>query len=181
MQDPFLGAIAFYPYDFAPKGWASCEGQLVSIAQFSALFSLLGTNFGGNGTSTFGLPDLRGRVPVGFGQMPGGEDYIIGEIAGAENVTINITDMAAHTHSLGATTLAGTVNTPFNQILAAPFVGNRQSGISTGQPYNPGTPNTTLVPQSLTLSGNNLPHNNVQPYLVVRPCIAMVGIFPSRN
>jgi microcystin-dependent protein len=179
MQDPFLGQIAVYPYNFAPANWAECAGQVLPISQFTALFALLGTRFGGNGTTSFGLPDLRGRVPPGMGTLLGGADYVIGEIAGNENVTILTNEMAIHNHGLNATAAAGTVNDPSGAILAAPFVGGRAG--STGKPYNPGTTNTTLLAASLPPSGGNVPHNNIQPSLVLRPCIALRGIFPSRN
>jgi microcystin-dependent protein len=183
MQNPFVGQITVYPYNFAPNGWAACEGQLLPISQFTALFSLLGTAFGGNGTSNFALPDLRGRVPLGIGQLPGGNDYLMGEIDGVESVTLIATaDMASHNHSLTATTVQGTVNNPSGAFLAAPFVGGgRGGGGSTGDPYNLGTPNTPLVAASLAISGGGLPHNNIQPSLVLMPCIALRGVFPARN
>jgi microcystin-dependent protein len=181
MQDPYVGQITLYPYNFAPRGWAMCQGQLLPISQNSALFSLIGTVFGGNGISNFALPDLRGRVPVGIGQPPGGSAYGMGEIGGIENVTLLNNEMPAHNHALNATTTQGTDNNPSNAILASPAVGRGGSG-SSGQPYNPGTPpNTTLLPTSLAFAGNNLPHNNVQPSLVLTPCIALTGVFPARN
>jgi len=180
MQDPFLGQISFFPYSFAPTQWAVCAGQLLPISQFTALFSLLGTNFGGNGSSNFGLPDLQGRVPLGQGQLPGGGDYLLGELDGVENVTITTSTMPSHPHAFNATTAAGTVNSPSGAILANPIFG-RGISASTGKIYNPGLPNTTLVPQSLQASGSNLPHNNIQPSLVLRPCIALQGVFPTRN
>jgi microcystin-dependent protein len=181
MQDPFVGQITFFPYGFAPRGWIECAGQIVPISQFTTLFALLGTNFGGNGTSNFGLPDLRGRVPLGIGQLPGGSDYAMGEIAGDETVQIGINEMAMHNHLVNATTAQGTVDNPSGQILAAPYVGGRTSGGSQSQPYNPGQPNTTLVQQSLSFSGGDLPHNNIQPSLGLRPCIALQGVYPQRT
>jgi microcystin-dependent protein len=181
MQDPFVGQITFYPYSFAPFGWAFCVGQIVPISQFTALFSLLGTNFGGNGTSTFGLPDLRGRVAVGQGQLIGGGDYFMGEIDGVETVSVNTATMALHSHTLNATSAQGATNNPAGAILADPFVGGRTGKTATGNIYNPGSKNITLIPTSLPLSGGNLPHNNVQPSLVLAPCIALRGVFPSRN
>jgi microcystin-dependent protein len=180
MLDPYVGQITLYPYNFAPKGWALCQGQLLPISQNSVLFSLIGTAFGGNGTSNFALPDLRGRVPVGFGQLPGGNNYIIGEMNGVENVALLSNEMPAHNHALNATTTQGTINNPSNAVLASPAVGRGSTG-SSGDPYNPGPPNTTLVTTSLAAAGNNLPHNNVQPSLVLTPCIALTGVFPARN
>ena len=182
MQDPFVGQIAIYPYTFAPLGWIECAGQLLPISQNAALFSLLGTNFGGDGRTTFGLPDLQGRVPAGQGTLPGGATYDMGETAGSESVVLTSGTMAQHNHSLAATTAQGTTNTPANAILAAPFVGGgRGGGGSTGDIYNPGTPDTTLVAAALAPAGNGVPHNNVQPVLVLRPCIALTGVFPQRS
>jgi microcystin-dependent protein len=183
MQDPFLGQITFYPYNFAPLNWAMCMGQVLPISQNPSLFALLGTNYGGNGTSTFALPDLRGRVPVGQGQLLGGELYELGEELGPENVMIDSTTMAAHSHLIEATTAQGTVNNPAGNILASPFVGGKANE-STGQPYNVSstTPSqVTLTPASLATAGSSLPHNNLQPSLVLTPCIALRGVFPSRN
>jgi len=181
MQDPFLGQIAFYPYDFAPLNWTECAGQILPISQYAALFALLGTMYGGNGTSNFALPDLRGRVAVGQGQFPGGEFYDMGMQEGVENVSLQTSTMPAHNHPFNATNVQGTVNDPSNAILASAYVGNRGSSESTGQALNPGTPNTTLLPTSLAPAGSNLPHNNLQPSLVLRPCIALVGVFPPRT
>jgi microcystin-dependent protein len=180
MLTPFLGQITVYPYNFAPKGWIACEGQILPISQYTALFSLLGTNYGGNGTSNFGLPDLRGRLPLGMGTLTGGGDYVIGEIAGEESVTLTQGE-TQHTHSLDATTAAGTLNTPSGAVLASPFVGGRTGPTGTGAIYNPGTPNVSLVPASVAASGSSLAHNNIQPSLVLRPCIALSGVFPARN
>jgi microcystin-dependent protein len=183
MQDPFVGQITFYAFNFAPKGWATCEGQVLSIQQNTALFSLLGTYYGGNGTSTFALPDLRGRVPVGIGQLLGGGDYVLGEQDGIANINLSNSELPAHTHSLNATSAAGTVADPSTAILAAPFVGGgRGGGGSSGDPYNPGPPNTVLAPQqTIGPAGGNQPHNNIQPSLALTPCIALVGVYPTRN
>src|SRR5262252_4819881 len=110
MSDPFLGMIALFGFNFAPRGWAFCNGQLLSIAQNTALFALLGTNFGGNGTSTFGLPDLRGRVPVGFGQGQGLSDITIGEVSGVENLTLLLSNMPSHTHTITLSNLTGVLH-----------------------------------------------------------------------
>jgi microcystin-dependent protein len=182
MQNPFVGQITFYPYNYAPKGWATCEGQLLPIQQNTALFSLIGVNFGGNGTSTFALPDLRGRVSLGMGQNPGGSYYTVGEDGGFENVTLIYSQMPAHSHSLNASTTQGTVDDPSNALFSAPYVGGgRHGGGSTGDIYNPGAANTQLVPTTLAPAGNQSPHNNIQPTLVLTPCIALVGVFPTRN
>jgi microcystin-dependent protein len=182
MSTPFLGQITVFPYTFAPYGWADCAGQILPISQYAALFSLLGTQYGGNGTSNFALPDLQGRIPVGQGQLLGGGVYDMGEEAGSENVTLLTTNMTAHTHSLAATTVDGTLNNPSGLILAkAQKGGGRGGGGSQGDIYNPGTVDTALAPASVGNAGGSLPHNNIQPTLVLRYCIALQGIFPARS
>jgi len=179
MSNPFLGQITVFPYSFPPLGWADCAGQLLSISQNTALFSLLGTQFGGDGRSTFGLPDMRGRVPVGQGSLAGGSTYLIGEQDGVETVTLTTATMASHSHALNATTVDGTTNAPSGAVLAAPAKGTLQ-GKDRGNIYNPGGPNATLTPASVSQAGGNQPHNNIQPMLVLRYCIALRGVFPSR-
>jgi microcystin-dependent protein len=181
MQNPFVGQITVFPYAFAPGGWLECAGQLVPVTQYATLFALIGTYFGGNGTTNFGLPDLRGRVPLGMGQLTGGSNYVVGEIGGVESVQIDTNGMPIHNHTINATTTAGSVDDPAGQILAAPFFGSRIGVGSKSSVYNPGPSNTTLVQQSLGFTGGDLPHNNVQPSLVLRPCIAWRGVYPSRN
>jgi microcystin-dependent protein len=182
MPDPFVGQITFFPYNFAPFGWAQCAGQVLAISQNTALFSLIGVQFGGNGTSTFALPDLRGRVSLGMGQLIGGSDYVIGELGGAEVVTVLSSEMPAHTHSLNASTTQGTVDDPNGAYLSAPFVGGgKGGGGSTGDPYNPGSANTTLTQPSISIAGSTLPHQNMQPTLTLTPCIALQGVYPARN
>jgi microcystin-dependent protein len=183
MASPFLGQITVYPYNFPPNGWADCAGQLLPISQYSALFSLLGTQYGGNGTSNFALPYLQGRLPVGQGQLLGGGDYQMGEEAGAENVTVLITEMPAHTHSLNAATVDGKGNDPTGTILAKPAIGGGHGGGNTSQGniYNASPVDTSLAPASLTPAGGSIPHNNIQPSLVLRYCIALQGVFPARS
>jgi microcystin-dependent protein len=176
MAQPFVGQITVYPYNFAPYGWLDCAGQLLPISQYSALFSLLGTTYGGNGTSTFALPDLQGRIPVGQGQLNGGGDYAMGEAAGAENVTLLVTNMPAHSHGLSVTEVNGSTNNPSGQVLAKALHGGIQ-----GKIYNPAAPDTPLAPTSVGTAGSSLPHNNIQPSLVLRYCIAMQGVFPTRG
>jgi microcystin-dependent protein len=174
--DPFLGELALVPYNFAPTGWAFCDGQLLLISQNTALFSLLGTQFGGNGINTFALPDLRGRVPIhvgGSGAGPGLSTYAIGEIGGAEVVTLLATQMPAHTHGLTASAANGNTDTPGpTTVLAKNAAGVPQ--------FSTGAPGTTMAPASIGLAGSNLPHSNLQPYLGLNWIIAMQGIFPSR-
>jgi microcystin-dependent protein len=176
MAQPFLGQITVFPYNFAPYGWLDCAGQLLPIVQYSALFSLLGTAYGGNGTTNFGLPDLQGRIPVGQGQLNGGSDYVMGEAVGAENVTLLISNMPAHSHSLSAFEGPANTNNPSGKVLAKAVKGTAQ-----GKIYNPATPDTPLAATSVATAGASLPHNNIQPSLVLRYCIAMQGIFPTRG
>ena len=181
MASPFLGQITVYAFSFPPYGWADCAGQLLPISQYAALFSLLGTQYGGNGTSNFGLPDLQGRIPVGQGQLAGGENYIMGETGGLENVSILTTNMPLHNHTLGATTTDGSTNNPNGMILAQPLVAGRRGSSDNGNIYNPGTVDTPLAPSAVGTAGGSVPHNNIQPSLVVRYCIALQGIFPARS
>ena len=198
-MEPFLGQIMLWGPNFAPRGWAYCNGQLLPIAQYSALFSLLGTIYGGDGRTTFALPDLRSRVPVHPGTGPGLSTYQLGEQGGTEQVTLNINEMPSHTHLTqnipGADqhVLLSTENavneTPQDGDI--PAVANFTSGISTQKvkSFGPMTPGKTVNGQ--TLSGNaglnilnnggNRAHYNIQPYLGVNYIIALQGIFPSRN
>ncbi|WP_270090704.1 phage tail protein [Sphingobacterium sp. SYP-B4668] len=179
-MEPFLGMICTFGFNFAPRGWAICGGQLIAIQQNSALFALIGTYYGGNGQNTFGLPDLRGRVMIGAGQSPGLSNYNIGEVGGAENFTLTINQLPAHSHFIPATTSAGNTSNPTNARLAAsPKVGSGPNA-STLNTYSNDTAaaNATMPTQII---GNNLPTPLIQPYLAVNHCIAIEGIFPSRN
>src|SRR5665213_4150966 len=146
MSEPFLGQITLYPYTFAPFGWMDCAGQLLPISQYSALFSLLGTNYGGNGTSNFALPNLQGMVTVGQGQLTGGSDYTMGEFAGSDTVTIIYSTMGAHNHSLGGTSVRGTLSAPVGAVFAAAVKGTATSGQDKGLLYSaPPTTTTCLL------------------------------------
>jgi microcystin-dependent protein len=180
MSEPFLGQITVFPYNFPPRGWADCAGQLLPISQYAALFSLLGTQYGGNGTTNFALPDLQGRVPVGQGQLTGGSDYVMGETGGAETVSVTTASLPLHSHSLNATSVHGLNNEPASQLLATPFSGTPHLN-NKGLIYNSAAADTALAPTSIGPSGGSLPHNNIQPSLVLRYCIAMQGIFPPRG
>jgi len=169
MSEPFLGQIQPFPYNFAPRGWAFCSGQILPIAQNTALFSLLGTTYGGNGQTTFALPDLRGRVPLHFGQGPGLSPYDLGQVSGTETVTLLSTQMPAHNHTMNASTGEAADTIATGQVLASSAI------------YAPGSPNTVMSAQSVGQAGGNQPHPNLQPYLVLNWCIALEGIFPSRN
>jgi microcystin-dependent protein len=181
MSQPFLGQVALFPYNFAPRGWARCQGQLMSISQNTALFSLLGTMYGGDGKSTFALPDLQGRVPISKGQGPGLSSYVQGEEIGLENVTLISTENGIHQHSLNATINQGTVATAANQQLAAGQAGSPHTGFTNATMYTTAAPNTSFAPLAVSFTGGSVPHNNIQPYQVLSYCIALQGIFPARN
>lgn len=180
MADPFVGEIRMVGFNFAPVGWALCNGQAMSISQNTALFSLLGTYFGGNGTTTFNLPDLRGRVPVSYGQGSGLSPYDIGQNGGSENVTLLSTQMPAHNHMIAVSNQPGGVADPTNAILAQGNSGNARSPVAVSD-YLAAQPTGTLAPNAVTQSGDNLPHANIQPYLAVNFIIALNGLYPSRQ
>lgn len=173
MSSPFLGMIALFPYNFALRGWAFCDGTILSIAQNMALFSLIGTTFGGNGTTTFALPDLRGRVPNSSGQGPGLSNYDLGQVGGTESTTLTVNEMPMHNHQVNATDASADLGVPGGNILAgAP----RGTNI-----YTAAAPDQLMSPTVITNTGGNLPVGILQPYLTLNYCIALEGIFPSRN
>lgn len=184
-MEVFLATILLWPCNFYPAGWLYCDGSLLSIAQNQALFALLGTTFGGNGTTTFALPDLRGRVPVGAGSGPGLSARTLGEISGSESVTILPTQMPAHTHTvtIKVSNAQATDSTPTPTInsLAAPYDTTNFAPIAG---YNNQAPNTALnigTPPVTGVTGGSLPTPIMQPYLVLNYIIATQGIFPSRG
>lgn len=157
--------------NFAPRGWAFCAGQLLSIAQNTALFSILGTTYGGNGTTTFALPDLRGRVPMSSGTGPGLTPRTLGEMAGEENHTLIATEMPAHNHLARCNNSGASGGRPEGTV----------PGVSGSAIYDSASDGTTMNAQMITPAGGSQPHNNMQPYTVVNFIIALEGIFPSRN
>lgn len=171
MSEFFMGQVVMTGFGFAPRYFAQCGGQILPIAQNQALFSLLGTQYGGNGVSNFALPDLRGRTPVSSGDS-GGNFVSIGQTGGVENVTLLPAQLPQHIHSLQATTATGTTRIPKGNALA--------SSASTAL-YAAASPNVTLAPQSISQAGNTQAHSNLQPYTTLNFCIALQGIFPSRN
>jgi microcystin-dependent protein len=177
MADPFIAEIRMFAGTYAPRGWAFCNGQILAIAQNSALFALIGTTYGGNGQTTFALPDLRGRVPVHAGQGPGLSPYSLGEQAGSETVTLLTAQMPMHTHQLNGSTAPGAAQSPNGAVLAAGL--DSQGGNNTD--YVATAPNTTMSPQAIGAAGGSQPHENRQPFLSVNFIIALEGIFPSRN
>src|SRR5690554_4668029 len=180
-MEQFLGQIIMVGFNFAPRGWAFCDGRLLPIAQNAALFSLLGTTYGGDGRTTFALPDLRGRAAIGMGQGPGLSQRAQGEMSGAENVTLLHTQMPAHTHSLMASTADGTTNAPVEAVIAVNKVPVDRSNVVNGNAFVQSSPNTVMNSQSIGAAGGNQPHNNMQPYLAVNYLIALEGIYPSRE
>ncbi|MEO6732653.1 MAG: tail fiber protein [Ferruginibacter sp.] len=172
-SEPFIGEISMSGFNFAPRGYATCDGQLLPIAQNTALFSLLGTQYGGNGQTTFALPDLRGRVPMHQGQGPGLSVRTIGEVAGQENHTLISTQIPAHTHTLNAVSNAGDIATPAGAYLA-------NTGALDKEYKATGTV-VAMNTNAVGITGGGQPHNNLPPYLVINFYIAMEGIFPSRN
>jgi len=170
MSEPFLGEIRPFPYGFAPRFWAFCSGQLLPINQNQALFSLLGTTYGGNGTTTFALPNLNDRVPIGAGTGPGLSSVNLGEQSGSSSVTLLSTQIPSHNHSVNVAG-AGTTTSPVGAIPAnSPLHNIYDTAI-----------NTTMDPDVIEPAGGNQPHENMQPYLGINFCIALSGIFPSRN
>lgn len=186
MATPFLGEIKVFAGNFAPRGWAFCNGQLVAISQNDALYALIGTTFGGDGQVTFGLPDLRGRVAVGQGQGPGLSSRVLGQAAGTELVTLTVPQTAGHTHQLLAYDTPATSADPNGRALARaglanpsePAVGNSLFYLDAAT----GSPNTAALPGDFFANaGGNQPHNNMMPFLALNFVIALAGVFPSRN
>lgn len=166
MAEPFLSEIRVMSFSFPPKGWALCDGQLLPINQNQALFSLLGTVYGGNGTQTFGLPNLQGRVPIHFGS-----GYVLGETGGEQAHTLTINEMPTHIHFAQGTSATGNAAPPANNLLA----------LTPAQIYAAPGSLTTLQPGTIGNAGGSQPHSNLQPYLTITFCIALQGIFPSQN
>ncbi len=169
---PFVGEIMPFAGTFAPNGWAACEGQLMSITQNTTLFALIGTTYGGDGQSTFALPDLRGRLPIHTGQGPGLSPYVQGQLGGSESVSVTTSQLASHTHAMSEAAV-GTAPVPNGRVPAP----SRAADPSYGPPTaTPGTMTSTAVSNA----GSSLPHQNVQPILPIVFCIALFGVFPSQ-
>lgn len=177
MSTPFIGEIRIFGFNYAPVGWALCNGQMLAISQYTALFSLLGTTYGGNGVSTFQLPNLQSRVPLHFGTGLGLSTYNMGEEGGVENVTLLYNQMPVHNHLIEVDANASGKNTPSGSILGTvPPLAPAENKI-----YSGNAANATMSPAAVSTAGGNLPHNNLQPFLAVNYCIALEGIFPSRG
>jgi microcystin-dependent protein len=173
MADPFVAEIRIFPFNFAPKGWAWCDGQLLPLSQNTALFSLLGTTYGGNGKSNFALPDLQGRAPMHPGQGPGLSLHDLGETGGSDTVSLLESEMPSHSHSMTASFTDGNDQSPVGELLAT-GVGGISLWAAPGQL-------TQLSPNALAPAGGDQPHNNQQPYLTFYFCIALQGVYPPRT
>jgi microcystin-dependent protein len=174
MADPFVAEIRIFPFNFAPRGWAWCDGQLLPLSQNTALFSLLGTTYGGNGKSNFALPDLQGRAPMHPGQGPGLSLHDLGETGGSETVTLLESEIPSHAHALRASSDAGDLNVPTPaRSLARSTNANAYKNTATSL--------VSLAPQALAPAGGDQPHNNMQPYLTFYFNIALQGVFPARG
>jgi microcystin-dependent protein len=173
MADPFVAEIRIFPFNFAPKGWAFCDGQLLPLSQNTALFSLLGTFYGGDGKSTFALPNMQTNAPMNIGQGSGLSERFLGESGGEQFVTLLQTEIPAHQHFVSVSTQDGNEPAPADQKFA--------KGIGVGYYAAPSNPAVQMNFQTLTVQGSSLPHNNMQPFLTLNFCIALQGVFPPRT
>ena len=177
MSSPFLAEIRIFTFNFAPKGWAFCDGQILPLSQNTALFSLLGTTYGGNGTSNFALPNLQGCAPLHFGQGAGLSLYNLGETGGSTTVTLLNSEIPTHTHSAACNSSAGGQMTPGHNVWGTAKVGrqaeNRYSSSAGTGPM--------MAPSALAAEGGGQPHNNLPPYLTLNFCIALQGVYPPRG
>lgn len=173
MSQPFIGEIRMFGFNFPPFGWHVCDGSVMSISQNNALFALLGTTYGGDGVTTFGLPDLRGRIPIHQGSGPGLSTYVMGQVSGTENVTLLANQLVPHTHTLSAATNGTRTTAP-----GSDYLGSGEADI-----YNRDTTASlaSLANGTIGGGGSDLPHSNIQPVLCVNFSIALFGVFPSRN
>jgi microcystin-dependent protein len=171
-MDPFVAEIRIYPFNFPPKGWAFCDGQLLPISQNTALFSLLGTTYGGDGKSTFALPNMQGNAPMHPGQGPGLSLHDLGETGGSETVSLLESEIPSHSHQLRASLDDADLRIPQP---------TRSLAKSNSNVYVAGAPNTPMAAEGLTPAGGDQPHNNMMPYLTLNFCIALQGVFPPRT
>lgn len=172
MSDPYVGEIRMFGGNFAPYGWMSCEGQLLQIAEYDVLFTLVGTTYGGDGVNTFALPDLRGRIPVHQGTLPGNKTFVLGELAGTETATLTTQQLPAHTHIVSASSAPGTAASP----------GNAFSAAWPDAPYQQGSaPLVALAADSVSPAGGNQAHDNMPPFTALMFIIAVWGTYPSQS
>jgi len=178
MSSPFVAEIRIFPFNFAPTGWAFCNGQLLPLSQNTALFSLLGTTYGGDGKSNFALPNLQGNSPMHWGQGPGLSLHDLGETGGSDTVTLLTTEIPSHSHSISCIDgprVGGQTGQPGNATLV------KTGGVPTNAYTTGTTPNQTMAANMVGIVGGNLPHNNLMPYLTLNFCIALQGVFPPRS
>jgi microcystin-dependent protein len=173
-MDPFVAEIRIFPFNFAPKGWAFCDGQILPLSQNTALFSLLGTTYGGDGKSNFALPNMQGNAPMHPGQGPGLSLHDLGETGGSETVTLLESEIPSHSHGV----LSGPVQFAGNSNIA---IGNAFAKSSQGNAYIPAASLVQMSDQSLPPAGGDQPHNNLMPYLTLNFCIALQGVYPPRT
>ena len=179
MANPFVSEIRIVPFTFAPNGWAMCNGQIIAISQNTALFSLLGTNFGGDGKNNFGLPNMQGNVAMDMGSGVGLTQRPLGESGGSQSVTLNTTEIPGHTHAIQGEASGATSTTPANNMFAIPPAPPRRPAVDA---YKSGALATPVVLGNfIGTAGGGQPHNNMQPYLVMNYVIALQGIFPARS
>lgn len=179
MSDAYIAEIRIFGFNFPPKNWATCSGQLLSIQQNTALFSILGTTFGGNGVSTFQLPDLRSRAPIHWGNGSGLPSVVLGENGGEESHLLTSQEMPSHNHTFSATTATATKRAVNGDVFADDVDAQQVDYFAA---FNaPNSSYVNLNPLSMAAAGGSQPHNNMQPYLVLNICICLFGIFPSRN
>ena len=180
MSNPFLAEIRIFPFNFPPTGWAFCNGQLMPLSQNTALFSLLGTTYGGDGKSNFALPNLEGNAPMHPGQGPGLSLHDLGETGGSDTVTLLQSEMTAHTHSINCVDgarVSGQVGQPGNATLVKAGTGGPANAYTSGVT----TPNLTMAQNMVGVAGGDQPHNNMMPYLTLNFCIALQGVYPPRT
>lgn len=175
MSQPYVGEIRMFGFSRTPTGWFPCDGRLLSIADYQTLYTLLGTTFGGDGNMTFGVPDLRGRVPLHWGTLPGGSTYVLGQTAGTETVTLTTSQTPTHTHTVIASQLLGNTAAPGTGVIPAAVSGETFYADATGATA------IMMSAQSTSSVGNNQPHDNTMPTLTVNICISAFGVFPSQN
>lgn len=181
MSQPYVGQILMFAGSFAPAGWMTCQGQSVPISEYDTLFNLIGTTYGGDGQEAFNLPDLQGRVPIHMGQGGGLSNYVIGQKSGTETVTLTSQQIPSHNHLVVAASSPGSQNTPSGSVILA----DEQVGLGTASPFvytpfNSGAPNpVTMAASTISTTGGNQPHENIQPVITVTYIIAMFGVFPT--
>jgi microcystin-dependent protein len=174
-MDPFVAEIRIFPFNFAPKGWAWCDGQILPLSQNTALFSLLGTTYGGDGKSNFALPDLEGRAPMHPGQGPGLSLHDLGETGGSETVSLLESEIPGHSHTMMGYSAPGNRTIPSGNAIS------RTTGSTPFVPGSPAPPQVNMSDNAVTPAGGDQPHNNMQPYLTLFFCIALQGVYPPRT